>query len=78
MALTSVILQHRGNNKAYEGTAAPSLSTELGPYNVGDIVWNTVPAGAPAPILARMRCRPRGVQPDPSISPGPLAAVDTG
>jgi len=51
MALTSVILQHRGNNKAYEGTAAPSLSTELGPYNVGDIVWNTVPAGGGATYL---------------------------
>lgn len=27
----------------YWGTAAPSAATDIGPYNVGDLVWNTTP-----------------------------------
>ena len=41
--------QHRqySNNlqlKEYWGTAAPSATTDLGPFNVGDVMWNTAPA----------------------------------
>jgi hypothetical protein len=37
--------------KEYWGTAAPSASTDIGPYNVGDIVWNTAPAGGGASYI---------------------------
>jgi hypothetical protein len=36
------------NLKEYWGTAAPSLATDIGPYNVGDIVWNSAPAAGAA------------------------------
>ncbi len=29
--------------RQYWGTAAPSAATDIGPYSVGDIVWNTAP-----------------------------------
>jgi hypothetical protein len=32
------------NLKEYWSTAAPSASTDLGPFKVGDIFWNTSPA----------------------------------
>jgi len=32
------------NNSRYYGTAAPSASTDIGPYAVGDEVINTAPA----------------------------------
>jgi len=50
MALTSVVLKHRGSYTAYEGTAAPTVATE-GPFMVGDIVWNTVPAAGGATYM---------------------------
>jgi hypothetical protein len=28
----------------YWGTAAPSASTDVGPYKRGDVVWNTEPS----------------------------------
>lgn len=35
----------------YWGTAAPSASTDIGPFKVGDIVWNTVPAAGGATYI---------------------------
>jgi hypothetical protein len=31
----------------YWGTAPPSSTTDIGPYMLGDVVWNTAPATAP-------------------------------
>lgn len=40
--------QYRNNRSIFEywGTAPPSASTDQGPFNVGDIVWNTAPSAA--------------------------------
>lgn len=39
------------NLKEYWGTAAPSASTDIGPYKIGDIVWNTAPAAGGASYM---------------------------
>ena len=36
------------NLKEYWSDAAPSLVTDVGPYNLGDVVWNITPAGGGA------------------------------
>lgn len=39
------------NLREYWGTAAPSASTDIGPYSVGDVMWNTAPTtGATSPL----------------------------
>ena len=37
--------QHRNNLnlKEYWGTAKPTASTDIGPFNVDDVMWNTAP-----------------------------------
>ena len=37
--------------KEWWASAAPSASTDKGPYNVGDRVWNTAPAGGGATYI---------------------------
>lgn len=45
--------QHRNDTglTEYWGTAAPSAATELGPFKLGDVVWNTAPAGGGATYM---------------------------
>lgn len=53
MEAYSQLRQYRNNLnlKEYWSDAAPSASTDVGPYKVGDIVWNTVPAGGGATYI---------------------------
>jgi hypothetical protein len=37
--------------KEYWSTAKPTASTDIGPFSVGDIVWNTVPAAGGATYM---------------------------
>ncbi len=37
--------------RQYWGTAAPSAATDVGPFKVGDIVWNTAPAAGGATYM---------------------------
>jgi hypothetical protein len=37
--------------RQYWATAAPSASTDIGPYSVGDVVWNTAPAAGGATYM---------------------------
>jgi hypothetical protein len=37
--------------KEWWAAAAPSASTDIGPYSVGDRVWNTVPAAGGATYM---------------------------
>ena len=51
MAIYPFIEGHGTENVTWMwGTAAPSLSTD-GTFKVGDIVWNTVPAGGGATYI---------------------------
>jgi hypothetical protein len=43
MALEPLFLRFGPLASQYWGSAAPSASTDKGPYAVGDVVWNTVP-----------------------------------
>ena len=45
---------------------------------VGLLPTNTASHGSPLPILARIVCQPRGVQPESLSSPDPFLAVETG
>jgi hypothetical protein len=57
------------------GYFACSSGVQISP--VGRRRTKTALSGCPAPILARTRCRPRGVQKLPFFSPGPFFAVET-
>ena len=68
-----------------------TLRTAIGPFAGGAVAdlehdddsplglrrTKTAPSGWPAPILARMMWRPRGVQKLPFFSPSPFLAVET-
>lgn len=55
MAMESYVQHRQYRNpkslREYWSDASPSLSTDVGPFNVGDVVWNTVPAGGGATYI---------------------------
>ena len=50
MAIEVFVGQHGPYTKTYWGTAPPSAATDLGPYMVGDIMWNTTCAAGGVPF----------------------------
>ena len=56
MALTSAYRAERQYRNGlglmeYWGSAAPSATTDVGPWNLGDVVWNTAPAAGGATYI---------------------------
>jgi len=55
MAMESYSQLRSGRNPLglheYWSTAKPTASTDIGPFKVGDVVWNTVPAGGGATYM---------------------------
>ena len=49
----SQLRQYRNDMSIREwwGSAPPSTSADIGPYNLGDVMWNTVPAGGGATYI---------------------------